>query len=81
MRREPSGARAEEHDITERREQLVNLGQLPPELGCRQADAWFIVHQVVGHLVAVGGDAPYEVGTALCSVPDEEEGRPGTVPA
>jgi hypothetical protein len=39
------------------------------------------VHAVVGHLVAVGGDAPDKVGAALSPFPDEEEGRPGTVAA
>src|SRR4051794_18141959 len=38
---EPAGTGAEEHDVTEWREQFVNLGQLPPELWRGQADARF----------------------------------------
>jgi hypothetical protein len=78
---EPAGARAEEYDSTERCEQLVDLGQLAPELGQGQEDARFVVHEVVRHFVAVGGDLPDEVGVGPHPFPDEEERRPGTVPA
>jgi hypothetical protein len=59
----------------------VDLGQLAPELGRSQADARFVVHEVVRQFVAVGCDAPHEVGVALRPFPDEEERRPGTVTA
>ena len=59
----------------------MNLGQLPPELRRGQADARFVVHQVVRHLVTVSGDAPDEVGVAPRPVPDEKEGRPRAVAA
>ena len=59
----------------------MDLGQLAPELGRGQEDARFVVHEVVRHFVAVGGNAPHEVGVGLHPFPDEEEGRPGTVAA
>jgi hypothetical protein len=59
----------------------VDLGQLAPELGRSQADARFVVHEVIRQFVAVGCDAPHEVGVALRPFPDEEERRPGTVTA
>ena len=49
--------------------------------GAVQADARFVVHEVVRQFVAVGGDASHEVGVALRPFPNEEEGRPGTVTA
>ena len=66
---EPTGARAEEHDITEGCEQLVDLGQLAPEFRRGEADARFVVHEVVRQFVAIGGDASYEVGVALRPCP------------
>jgi len=78
---EPAGARTEECDVTEGREQFVDLGQLAPELRRGEADARFVVHEVVRQFVAIGGDASHEVGVTLRPCPDEEEGRPGVVGA
>jgi hypothetical protein len=52
----------EERDITEGREQFVDLGQLAPELRRGEAGARFVVHEVVRQFVAIGGDASHEVG-------------------